>query len=136
MPINLKEGDRYVVNHGEGLTTIDFGSYVSLAEKEGTGMTEVRHGAHAAKRMEHKMSLDSKGYSGKGGRRALGRGAKAGEEGELLVEEVAKATGRCNSGLQRGAMVVAERLKQRRKGEMATATRLYRSQCQRQGKQR
>ncbi|RWV99161.1 hypothetical protein GW17_00037938 [Ensete ventricosum] len=25
MPMNLKEGDRYIVNHGEGLTTIDFG---------------------------------------------------------------------------------------------------------------
>ncbi|RZS19860.1 hypothetical protein BHM03_00052305 [Ensete ventricosum] len=24
-PMNLKEGDRYVVNHGESLTTVDFG---------------------------------------------------------------------------------------------------------------
>ncbi|RWV82503.1 hypothetical protein GW17_00055996 [Ensete ventricosum] len=23
--MNLKEGDRYVINHGEGLTTVDFG---------------------------------------------------------------------------------------------------------------
>ncbi|RRT39172.1 hypothetical protein B296_00047505 [Ensete ventricosum] len=34
MPMNLKEGDRYVVNHGEDPTTVDFGDYVSLAEKE------------------------------------------------------------------------------------------------------
>ncbi|RWW81085.1 hypothetical protein BHE74_00010546 [Ensete ventricosum] len=36
--MNLKEGDRYVVNHGEDLTTIDFGSYVSLAKKEDAGI--------------------------------------------------------------------------------------------------
>ncbi|RZR72374.1 hypothetical protein BHM03_00013032 [Ensete ventricosum] len=38
MPMNLKEGDRYVVNHGEGLTTVDFGDYISLVEKESAGM--------------------------------------------------------------------------------------------------
>ncbi|RWW43996.1 hypothetical protein BHE74_00050286 [Ensete ventricosum] len=27
MPMNLKEGDRYVINHDEGLTTIDFDSH-------------------------------------------------------------------------------------------------------------
>ncbi|RWW64879.1 hypothetical protein BHE74_00027845 [Ensete ventricosum] len=32
------EGDRYVVNHDEGLTTVDFGDHVSLAEKESAGM--------------------------------------------------------------------------------------------------
>ncbi|RRT51594.1 hypothetical protein B296_00031501 [Ensete ventricosum] len=36
---NLKEGDRYVVNHGEGLTAVDFDDHISLAEKEGVGMT-------------------------------------------------------------------------------------------------
>ncbi|RWW36527.1 hypothetical protein BHE74_00058455 [Ensete ventricosum] len=44
MPINLKEGDRYVVNYGEGLTAVDFGGHVSLAEKEGVGMVERRSG--------------------------------------------------------------------------------------------
>ncbi|RWW09877.1 hypothetical protein GW17_00026613 [Ensete ventricosum] len=38
MSRNLKEGDHYVVNHGEGLTIVDFGGHVSLAEKEGAGM--------------------------------------------------------------------------------------------------
>ncbi|RWW79116.1 hypothetical protein BHE74_00012611 [Ensete ventricosum] len=38
MPMNLKEGDCYVVNHGEDLTTVDFNGYVSLAEKEDVGM--------------------------------------------------------------------------------------------------
>ncbi|RZS01621.1 hypothetical protein BHM03_00031512 [Ensete ventricosum] len=38
MPMNLKEGDRYVVNHGEDLTAVDFGDYVSLAEKEDVDM--------------------------------------------------------------------------------------------------
>ncbi|RWV82804.1 hypothetical protein GW17_00055661 [Ensete ventricosum] len=33
------KGGRSVVNRGEGLTAIDFGSHVSLAEKEGAGMT-------------------------------------------------------------------------------------------------
>ncbi|RWW16143.1 hypothetical protein GW17_00019986 [Ensete ventricosum] len=37
MSRNLQERDRYVVNHGEGLTTIDFDCHVSLAE-EGVGM--------------------------------------------------------------------------------------------------
>ncbi|RWW52383.1 hypothetical protein BHE74_00041194 [Ensete ventricosum] len=35
MPMNLKEGDRYVVNHGEGLTAVGVGDHGSLAEKEG-----------------------------------------------------------------------------------------------------
>ncbi|RWW38843.1 hypothetical protein BHE74_00055887 [Ensete ventricosum] len=42
MPMNLKEGDCYVVNHSEGLTAVDFGGHVSLAEKEGAGMAERR----------------------------------------------------------------------------------------------
>ncbi|RRT41601.1 hypothetical protein B296_00044896 [Ensete ventricosum] len=29
------KGDRYVVNHGEGLTAVGFGDHGSLAEKEG-----------------------------------------------------------------------------------------------------
>ncbi|RWW04672.1 hypothetical protein BHE74_00053327 [Ensete ventricosum] len=44
MSMNLKEGDRYVVNHGEGLTVVDFGDHVSLTEKEGAGMVERRSG--------------------------------------------------------------------------------------------
>ncbi|RZS21705.1 hypothetical protein BHM03_00054393 [Ensete ventricosum] len=38
MLMNFKKGDRYVVNHGEDLTTVDFGNYVSLAEKEDVDM--------------------------------------------------------------------------------------------------
>ncbi|RWV87767.1 hypothetical protein GW17_00050207 [Ensete ventricosum] len=38
MLMNLKERDRYVVNHGKDLTTVDFGGYVSLAEKEDVDM--------------------------------------------------------------------------------------------------
>ncbi|RRT61845.1 hypothetical protein B296_00038361 [Ensete ventricosum] len=38
MSRNLKEGYHYVVNHGEGLTIVDFGGHVSLAEKEGACM--------------------------------------------------------------------------------------------------
>ncbi|RRT59951.1 hypothetical protein B296_00009686 [Ensete ventricosum] len=44
MSMNLKEGDCYVVNHGEGLTTVDFGGHVSLAEKVGVGIAERRSG--------------------------------------------------------------------------------------------
>ncbi|RRT41113.1 hypothetical protein B296_00052554 [Ensete ventricosum] len=33
MLMNLKEKDRYVANHDEGLTLVDFGNYVILAEK-------------------------------------------------------------------------------------------------------
>ncbi|RWW87698.1 hypothetical protein BHE74_00003455 [Ensete ventricosum] len=33
MPMNLKEGNRYVVNHDECLMVVDFSGYVSLAEK-------------------------------------------------------------------------------------------------------
>ncbi|RRT51184.1 hypothetical protein B296_00044861 [Ensete ventricosum] len=42
MQMNMKEGDRYVVNHGEGLTIVDFGGHVSLVEKEGAGIAERR----------------------------------------------------------------------------------------------
>ncbi|RWW33876.1 hypothetical protein GW17_00001381 [Ensete ventricosum] len=38
MSMNMKEGDHCVVNHGEDVTTIDFGSDVSLAEKESACM--------------------------------------------------------------------------------------------------
>ncbi|RWW55198.1 hypothetical protein BHE74_00038182 [Ensete ventricosum] len=38
MSMNMKEEDHCVVNHGEDVTTIDFGSDVSLAEKEGAGI--------------------------------------------------------------------------------------------------
>ncbi|RZS03637.1 hypothetical protein BHM03_00033833 [Ensete ventricosum] len=36
--------DRYVINCGEGLTTVDFDGHVSLAEKKGTCMAERRSG--------------------------------------------------------------------------------------------
>ncbi|RWV91088.1 hypothetical protein GW17_00046655 [Ensete ventricosum] len=36
--------DRYVINYGEGLTTVDFDGHVSLAEKKGTCMAERRSG--------------------------------------------------------------------------------------------
>ncbi|RWV78569.1 hypothetical protein GW17_00060437 [Ensete ventricosum] len=50
MPTNLKEGDRYVVNHDEGLTAIDFDGHVSLVEKESASMAERRFGTgHAQK---------------------------------------------------------------------------------------
>ncbi|RWW67459.1 hypothetical protein BHE74_00025101 [Ensete ventricosum] len=48
MVMNLKEGDRYVVNHDEGLTAVDFGGHVSLVEKEGAGMAERRSGTGQA----------------------------------------------------------------------------------------
>ncbi|RRT73504.1 hypothetical protein B296_00024729 [Ensete ventricosum] len=38
MPMNLKEGDRYVVNYSEGLTAVDFDDHVSLVEKESASM--------------------------------------------------------------------------------------------------
>ncbi|RRT57054.1 hypothetical protein B296_00033821 [Ensete ventricosum] len=40
MSMNRKEGDRYVVNHDEGLTTVDFDGHVSLAKKDGADMAK------------------------------------------------------------------------------------------------
>ncbi|RRT53215.1 hypothetical protein B296_00008334 [Ensete ventricosum] len=37
MSRNLKEGDHYIVHHGEGLTSVDFDDHVNLAEKDGAG---------------------------------------------------------------------------------------------------
>ncbi|RWW71271.1 hypothetical protein BHE74_00020991 [Ensete ventricosum] len=51
--MNLKEGDRCVIDHGEGLTAVDFGNDVILAEKL------VQHGIGAAELLEQKLSLDS-----------------------------------------------------------------------------
>ncbi|RZS08937.1 hypothetical protein BHM03_00039973 [Ensete ventricosum] len=42
MSTNMKEGDHYVVNRGEGLTAVDFGSDVNLAEKEWTITLELK----------------------------------------------------------------------------------------------
>ncbi|RWW76451.1 hypothetical protein BHE74_00015453 [Ensete ventricosum] len=72
MPMNLKEGDRYVVNHGEDLTAVDFDGYVSLAKKmQAWQEEEIRHRAGATEWMEQKVSLDneSEGTSmaGRGG---------------------------------------------------------------------
>ncbi|RWV92779.1 hypothetical protein GW17_00044812 [Ensete ventricosum] len=39
MPMNLNEGNHYVVNHGEGMTAVDFSGHVSLVEKESADMT-------------------------------------------------------------------------------------------------
>ncbi|RZS27098.1 hypothetical protein BHM03_00060529 [Ensete ventricosum] len=50
MPMNLKEEDCYVINHGENLTAVDFDSYVSLIEKEDTGMArraDLARGRHS-----------------------------------------------------------------------------------------
>ncbi|RWV77635.1 hypothetical protein GW17_00061510 [Ensete ventricosum] len=49
MSMNLKEGDRCVVNRNESMTTVDFSGDVSLVEKL------VRHEAGAAKLVEHKL---------------------------------------------------------------------------------
>ncbi|RRT36450.1 hypothetical protein B296_00030050 [Ensete ventricosum] len=56
MPMNLKEGDDYVVNHGEGMTVVDFGGHVSLAEKEGAGIAERRSGTGHAQQKEWSIS--------------------------------------------------------------------------------
>ncbi|RZS07353.1 hypothetical protein BHM03_00038176 [Ensete ventricosum] len=41
VPINLKEGDRYVVNHGEGLTAVDFSeNYKVMKVRAATGEEE------------------------------------------------------------------------------------------------
>ncbi|RZS04076.1 hypothetical protein BHM03_00034355 [Ensete ventricosum] len=70
MPMNLKEGDCYVVNHSEGLTAVDFGDHVSLAEKEGAGMAERRSGTErwgapmaAAQRRTKGWAAAAKGMS-------------------------------------------------------------------------
>ncbi|RWW68976.1 hypothetical protein BHE74_00023462 [Ensete ventricosum] len=55
------KGGRSVVNRGEGLTAIDFGGHVSLAEKEGAGMARKGEDAGDAKRKGKKLSLDSGG---------------------------------------------------------------------------
>ncbi|RZR78422.1 hypothetical protein BHM03_00003754, partial [Ensete ventricosum] len=52
MLMNLKEGDHYVVNHGEGLIAVDFDGHVSLAEKEGAGIVERRSGTGHAQEVE------------------------------------------------------------------------------------
>ncbi|RZS29185.1 hypothetical protein BHM03_00062893 [Ensete ventricosum] len=44
MSMNLKEEDRYVVNHGEGLILVDFDDHVNLAKKEGADMAKRRSG--------------------------------------------------------------------------------------------
>ncbi|RZR93268.1 hypothetical protein BHM03_00021731 [Ensete ventricosum] len=62
----MKEGDRYVINRGEGLTAVDFDGDVSLAEKlvrHGVGVTELveqkllRHETGATEWMKQKLSL-------------------------------------------------------------------------------
>ncbi|RWW30111.1 hypothetical protein BHE74_00021574 [Ensete ventricosum] len=60
MPMNSKEGDRYVVNYGEGLKTVDFGGHVSLAEKEGVGMAERRSDTRHAQQKEWSISCPRK----------------------------------------------------------------------------
>ncbi|RWW63032.1 hypothetical protein BHE74_00029811 [Ensete ventricosum] len=124
MPMNLKKGDHF--NHSEGLATVEFGGHVSLAEKEGAGMVERRSGTRHA--------------HGKGGRRGSGQ-ENAGALGSGCCGWLqhwggrgALGKGGCNGG--REGATTAERLKQRRKGEMAAVARLCRSRRRRQRKQR
>ncbi|RWW68504.1 hypothetical protein BHE74_00023967 [Ensete ventricosum] len=49
MPMNLKEGDRYVVNHVEGLTTVDFGGHVRLGLEETTMLSIMVKGSTSTK---------------------------------------------------------------------------------------
>ncbi|RWW46099.1 hypothetical protein BHE74_00047995 [Ensete ventricosum] len=56
MPMNLKEGGRYVVNHGEGLAAVNFSGHVSLVEKEGAGMAERRSDMGHAQQKEWSIS--------------------------------------------------------------------------------
>ncbi|RRT35411.1 hypothetical protein B296_00053245 [Ensete ventricosum] len=95
MPINLKEGDHF--NHSEGLAAVDFGGHVNLAEKEGAGMAKRRFG------MGHKITRGAMAGEEEGVavRRMLelsatgaAVGYNTGEEGELLVKEVATVAGR------------------------------------------
>ncbi|RWV90444.1 hypothetical protein GW17_00047354 [Ensete ventricosum] len=72
MPMNRKEGDRYVGNHSEGLMAIDFDNYVSLVAKmRACQEEEIQHGVGAAEWMEQKLSLDNKSegtsMAGRGG---------------------------------------------------------------------
>ncbi|RRT49948.1 hypothetical protein B296_00050512 [Ensete ventricosum] len=64
MPMNLKEGDSYVVNHGEDLMAVDFDGYVSLAKKmQAWQEEEIRHMAEDAggiKRKGKKLLLNSR----------------------------------------------------------------------------
>ncbi|RWW62933.1 hypothetical protein BHE74_00029912 [Ensete ventricosum] len=82
MSMNLKEGDRYVINHGEGLTAVDFGSNVSLAEKS------MQHKVGTVELVEQKLSLDSESKYG---------GAKLGvqnHEVSWTMEECTSSKGR------------------------------------------
>ncbi|RRT55382.1 hypothetical protein B296_00024400 [Ensete ventricosum] len=98
MPMNLKEGDRYVVNHGEDPTTVDFGDYVSLAEKEDADMAGRRDLARgsAAEWIEQKLSLDNENegtsMAGIGGPTATREGdSKGWKQGRWLRAAVATA---------------------------------------------
>ncbi|RRT52423.1 hypothetical protein B296_00017132 [Ensete ventricosum] len=54
MPINLTEGDCYVINHGKGLMVVDFGDYLEAAMKR----LKVVVGG-----WEHKAVADNQGCS-------------------------------------------------------------------------
>ncbi|RZS20066.1 hypothetical protein BHM03_00052538 [Ensete ventricosum] len=78
------------VNHSEDPTTVDFGDYVSLAEKEDADMArrgEIWHGAGAAEWIEQKLSLDNENE----GTSMLGRGGptttrEEAEDARFLLE--------------------------------------------------
>ncbi|RWV93817.1 hypothetical protein GW17_00043697 [Ensete ventricosum] len=115
MPMNLKEGDRYVVNHGEGLTAVDFSDHVSLAEKEGAGMTVRRFGTGHAQQKEWSISYQEE--EGAAVRQSTRRGcdnsmrALLGREGTvgrrsnpITIKQRggARRWQRCNGGLTAG----------------------------------
>ncbi|RRT59950.1 hypothetical protein B296_00009685 [Ensete ventricosum] len=85
MPMNLKEGDRYVVNHGEGLTTVYFDDHVSMVEKVGADMIERRSGTGHAQQKGWSISrhwtsewrTDRVGVDRRGRRRRCCRAAVA-----------------------------------------------------------
>ncbi|RZS00965.1 hypothetical protein BHM03_00030756 [Ensete ventricosum] len=83
MPMNLKERDRYVVNHGEGLTAVDFDDHVSLVEKEGAGMAERRSDTG------HTQKLQGVQWQGR---------KKGQRSGSRLEEAAVVAGGRCWDG--------------------------------------
>ncbi|RZR74162.1 hypothetical protein BHM03_00032943 [Ensete ventricosum] len=90
MPMNLKEGDRYVVNHVEGLTTVDFGGHVRLGLEETTMLSIMVKGSTSTKD-EQKRRLR------RGQCRAVGKQWQQGRVGRGWV-----ATGRgCIAAKQR-----------------------------------
>ncbi|RZS14493.1 hypothetical protein BHM03_00046185 [Ensete ventricosum] len=114
MPMNLKEEDHYVVNHDEGLTAVDFGGYVILAEKRpllvmkagyegwsssvGSDCSSGRGGkVHRRPRLRQVRSKS-------GGERAVGRRSDPAPKGKAATtgEEKRKCVAGSNEHRQRG----------------------------------